>query len=76
MKRKSDTSKNNIYIVRSCKGSIEQIRKNKTSRGVFFCEDYPEKGKVILIENVKGYKESIFDSLEEVSNYIDERYGE
>lgn len=59
------------HIVMSCKGSIDLIIKNKT-KGVFYCPNYDDK--ILLIENIKSYKETYFDTWKDFEDYVKEVY--
>ena len=64
-------NKEKVNVIMSCKGSIDYIRTHK-SKGVFYCPDYD--GKILLVENVKGYKEHFFNTDTELIKYIKEVY--
>lgn len=77
MKRKTSTlnkkgHKNKIGVIRSCKGSFDFVKKNK-SKGLFYFID-EERGSIELVENITGYKEKSFSSIEELEKYIKEKY--
>ena len=59
-------------VRRSGIGSISYIRSHH-SKGLFYCPD-PKVNKIILIENIKEYKESLFDSIEDLEKYLTTKY--
>lgn len=73
MKKLNYNSKD-VIITYSGHGSLELIRKAKTSKGVFYGK-FPHSETWLLIENVKKYEEHEFKTLEELKEYIMEKYN-
>lgn len=67
-------SKDSINIVMACKGSIDIIRSNgeKGSKAVFYCPNFDDK--ILLVDNLKKYKEIFFNTWEEFDDYVKENY--
>jgi len=67
------TKRKKLNIIRSGMGSFQYIKEHK-SKGIFYTVE-PKTSKVILIENIAKYKESMFDNVEELEKYIRENYS-
>lgn len=66
------SSEESAVVRRSGIGSMSYIRSHHT-RGLFYCPD-PKTGKINLIESLKGFKESSFNSIEDLEKYLITKY--
>lgn len=69
---RKEVHESNVSIIMSGKGSIDYIREHG-NKGVFYCPTYDDK--ILLVENLGNYKETFFDSMDDLKNYVEKVYG-